>query len=269
MRKIQILTIALVTLLLSGTSWAVQRGVSEISEGTIRKVYIEKPLVGAKGYVVADWEKGQVRVEVKNFPSSKTGYEAFLFEIDVPAYMSKMFVDGDKSKGLVPDPPPFDEVAGLIKKWHSLGDLKIDEKGNGTLEYKKGDNLYEKGLNMIFVFGKVTSGQHEGPEDVSRLIVECNGPLTGTKGSAGMEKALTIFASEKSGAEKVMVSVGGMTCAGCEAMIENVVKKLDGIITVKADYQKGEVHVELEKGKVNVDDMVTAINKAGFKAAKP
>ena len=176
-----------------GTSWAAQRGVTEISEGTIRTVYIDKPLVGSKGYVVADWEKGQVRVEVKNFPASSVGYEAFLFEIDVPTYMNKMFVDGNKAKGLVPNPPPFDEVAGLITQWYSLGDLKMDEKGNGFLEYKKGDNLYAKNLNMIFVFEKVTSGQHSGPEDVSKLMVECNGPLTGTKGSEGMEKALTVF----------------------------------------------------------------------------
>ncbi len=46
---------------------------------------------------------------------------------------------------------------------------------------------------MIFIFEKVTPGQHKGPEDVGKLMVECNGPLTGTKGSRGMEKALTIF----------------------------------------------------------------------------
>ncbi len=46
---------------------------------------------------------------------------------------------------------------------------------------------------MIFVFEKVTSGQHPGPEDVSKLMVECNGPLAVTKGSEGMEKALTVF----------------------------------------------------------------------------
>ena len=83
-----------------------KRGVTELGEGTIRGVYIDTPLVGAKGYVVADWEKGEVRMEVQNFPASDTGYEAFLFEIDIPAYMEKMFIDGDKAKGLVADTPP-------------------------------------------------------------------------------------------------------------------------------------------------------------------
>ncbi len=117
----------------------------------------------------------------------------FLFQIDIPAYMSKMFVDGDPAKGLVPKPPAFKVVGGLITQWRSIGDLKIDSKGNGTLEYRKGDNLYQTGLNMIMIFEKVTSGKHAGPEDFGKLMVECNGPLTGTKGSEGMMKAVTIF----------------------------------------------------------------------------
>ncbi len=193
MKRLPILVGACGALLLPPTSVVAQRGVSEINEGTIRRVYIEKPLVGAKGYVVGDWEKGQVRVEVKDFPRSETGYEVFLFEIDAHAYMGKMFVDGDPEKDIVPNPPPFDEVAGMITQWYSLGDLEMDDTGNGILEYREGDNLYEKGLNMIFVFEKVTSGRHEGPEDVSKLMVECNGPLTGTRGSQGMEKAIKIF----------------------------------------------------------------------------
>ena len=196
MRKLQIAAVGLIIFTFATSSWAAQRGVSEISEGTIRTVYIKTPKVGAKGYVVGDWEKGQVRVEVKNFPASNTGFEAFLFEIDVPTYMNKMFVNGDKAKGLVSKIPPFGDVAGLIKQWHSLGDLKMDAKGNGALEYHDGDNLYAKGLNMIFIFEKKTPGRHKGPEDVGKLIVECNGPLTGAKVSTGMEKALTIFSKK-------------------------------------------------------------------------
>ncbi len=193
MKRIPILAGAFGVVLISASPLVAQRGVSEINEGTVRRVYIDKPLVGVKGYVVGNWERGEVRVEVKDFPSSDTGYEVFLFEIDAHAYMGKMFVNGDPEKGIVSDPPPFDEIAGLITQWYSLGDLSLDATGNGTLEYRGGENLYEKGLNMIFVFEKVTSGRHDGPEDISKLMVECNGPLTGTRGSQGMEKAIKIF----------------------------------------------------------------------------
>ncbi len=72
MKATQLFAATLLILSFVGTSWAHQRGVTEISEGTIRTIYIDRPLVGAKGYVVADWENRQVRVEVKNFPSSST-----------------------------------------------------------------------------------------------------------------------------------------------------------------------------------------------------
>jgi hypothetical protein len=177
----------------------IERSVAELKEGTVRTVYIDKPLVGAKGYVVGDWKAGEVRVEVWGFPANEKGYEVFLFDIDVEGYMDKMFVDGDAQKGIVAEVAPFQDIAGLIAKWHSLGDLEMSADGSGTLEYRKGDNLYEQGLNMIFVFGKVTDGQHGGPEDVSLLMVECNGPLPGTKGSAGMESALTVWSKEQTG----------------------------------------------------------------------
>ncbi len=189
MKMFQVFMVAAATTMMAASSWAATIGVTEISEGTIRTVYVDKPLVGAKGYVVADWAKGQVRVEVFNFPQSSTGYEAFLLELDIPGFMSKMFVGGK----MVAEPPPFDEVAGLVSQWRSLGDVEVGANGVGVLNYAKGDDLHATGLNMIMIFGKVTPGEHAGPEDFSKLMVECNGVLAGTKGSAGTEGAITIF----------------------------------------------------------------------------
>ena len=169
------------------------RAVSEVNEGTVRRTYIDKPLIGAKGYVVGDWEKGEARVEVMNFPSSETGYEAFLFEIDAHAYMQKMFVDGNPEKGIVSDPPPFGDVGALISQWYSLGDLVMDDNGGGTLEYREGVDLVAKGLNMIMIFEKETPGRHDGPENFGKLIVECNGPLAGFPGAEAMAKAINVF----------------------------------------------------------------------------
>ncbi|MEE9218508.1 MAG: hypothetical protein V3U98_05520, partial [Acidobacteriota bacterium] len=74
-----------------------------------------------------------------------------------------------------------------IKQWYSLGTLQVDETGRGTLAYDKGDDLYARGLNMIMIFGKKSEGSHAGPEDVSELLVECNGPIIGAKGIEPME----------------------------------------------------------------------------------
>jgi hypothetical protein len=192
MRIIQFLGIVALAGLVATSAWA-GRGVTELGEGTIRTVYIDAPHVGAKGYVVADMEKGQVRVEAVKFPVSDAGYEVFLFEIDIPAFMSKMFVDGVKDKGVVANPPPMGEVAGLISQWYSLGDLQMDKDGSGILISDSGKNLHDTGLNMIMIFEKVSAGRHDGPEDMSKLMVECNGPLMGAKGIDGMEMSITVL----------------------------------------------------------------------------
>jgi copper chaperone CopZ len=67
---------------------------------------------------------------------------------------------------------------------------------------------------------------------------------------------------------EIIIPVEGMTCSGCEFNIENTVKKLDGIIKVKAGYKKYEVIVKSEKGKVNINDMMEAINKSGYEVIK-
>lgn len=68
---------------------------------------------------------------------------------------------------------------------------------------------------------------------------------------------------------EVIIPVKGMTCSGCEFNVENAIKKLDGIIQVKAIHKDGEVFVKFEKRKVKIADMVEEINKTGYEAIKP
>ncbi len=67
---------------------------------------------------------------------------------------------------------------------------------------------------------------------------------------------------------EVTITVKGMTGSGSEFNIENAVKKLVGIIMVKADHKKGEVDIKFEKGKVNINHIVEAINKSGYEVNK-
>ena len=193
MRKFWILVAALAFLILPDTSWAHRNGVTELKEGTIKKLYVNKPFVGAKGYVIGHWADGLVRVEVMNFPPSKIGYEVFLFKVNVMAYNYAMFEDRNPLGATVANPPPLNEVAAMFTQWYSIGDIEIDGKGNGTLGYRKGDDLAAKGLNMIMIFEKKTDGRHEVPEDFGRLIVEGNGPLEGSPESMRHEGELKVF----------------------------------------------------------------------------
>jgi copper chaperone CopZ len=69
--------------------------------------------------------------------------------------------------------------------------------------------------------------------------------------------------------EKVVLQVRGMTCGACTSIIKEEVRKLEGIVSVAADYEKGTATIEYIKGKVTVEQIVAAINRTGFKASMP
>jgi copper chaperone CopZ len=82
------------------------------------------------------------------------------------------------------------------------------------------------------------------------------------------------FAGDKGemaeGHTKASIKVTGMTCGGCCSKVETAVAKLDGVVKVKADYEKGVAMVVYEKDKIDLAQIVETINtKTSFKAKAP
>ena len=73
-----------------------------------------------------------------------------------------------------------------------------------------------------------------------------------------------VYVSE-SDINKVEYSITGMTCTGCEVHIESEVNKLDGIIEVKANHEKGNTIVKYDKTKVTNKEIEDAVGKTGYK----
>ena len=63
-------------------------------------------------------------------------------------------------------------------------------------------------------------------------------------------------------------TVEGMTCTGCENHVESEVNKLDGILSVKASYEKGNTMVKYDSTKVTEEQIVKAINSTGYKVVE-
>lgn len=61
--------------------------------------------------------------------------------------------------------------------------------------------------------------------------------------------------------EQLFFKINGMKCGGCTAAIEKAVKALDGVEAVEVDLDTSMASV---KGSVNGDDVVAAIDAAGF-----
>tara|TARA_R110002051_G_scaffold309037_1_gene381399 strand:- start:5725 stop:6312 length:588 start_codon:yes stop_codon:yes gene_type:complete len=73
-----------------------------------------------------------------------------------------------------------------------------------------------------------------------------------------------VYVSE-SNVSKIEFDIKGMTCAGCEVHIESEVNKLEGIIEVKANYEKGNTIVKYDKTKVTNKEIEIAVGKTGYK----
>jgi Cu+-exporting ATPase len=69
---------------------------------------------------------------------------------------------------------------------------------------------------------------------------------------------------------KVEMPVTGMTCANCAANIERALnKKTAGVVTAAVNFATERVAVEYIPGALNLDDIVAAIEKAGYGAIPP
>ncbi len=66
------------------------------------------------------------------------------------------------------------------------------------------------------------------------------------------------------GVEEKVIKVDGMTCRKCEKAVEKEVKKVSGVIEVKADHKSGTCKVKVKAG-TNLEDIKKAIEKAGYK----
>ncbi len=67
--------------------------------------------------------------------------------------------------------------------------------------------------------------------------------------------------------EQVELAIGGMTCASCAARIEKKLNKLDGV-TATVNYATEKAKVTYT-GEVNPDELVAAVEKAGYSARLP
>ena len=61
------------------------------------------------------------------------------------------------------------------------------------------------------------------------------------------------------------LTVEEMTCEGCEGIVEDAVEEVDGVESAEADREADAVTVE---GDADVEELVTAVDMAGYDAAE-
>jgi copper chaperone len=68
--------------------------------------------------------------------------------------------------------------------------------------------------------------------------------------------------------ESITIPVEGMTCSGCVANVERVLKSIDGVESVNVSLDPGQAIVEFVPGRVNPARLRSAIEDAGYEVSR-
>jgi len=89
------------------------------------------------------------------------------------------------------------------------------------------------------------------------ILVSCSGNSKKTeKTESVMEASL------------IEVSIGGMTCTGCEQTIQKTISSLEGVKSVKASFTTGIAVVEYFPSKTDTLKIKDAVNGTGYTVKK-
>ena len=69
---------------------------------------------------------------------------------------------------------------------------------------------------------------------------------------------------DKSNIKTTEFIISGMTCTGCEELVNHEVNKRNGIINSKASCENGNTIVEFDGTKINETEIEKAINSTGY-----
>lgn len=67
----------------------------------------------------------------------------------------------------------------------------------------------------------------------------------------------------------VTIPVEGMVCLACTARVKSALKAINGVTEVEVNLAGRDVRVEYLEGKVSAGQLVSAINRLGYRAGPP
>ncbi|MFQ5963797.1 MAG: heavy-metal-associated domain-containing protein [Candidatus Scalinduaceae bacterium] len=72
----------------------------------------------------------------------------------------------------------------------------------------------------------------------------------------------------KAGEEEVVLNVKGMTCSMCSGAVYTALMNCKGVKDAEVSHEKGKAVIKVEEGKANTEELIKAVEKAGFTASK-
>ncbi|MCL4354824.1 heavy metal translocating P-type ATPase [Patescibacteria group bacterium] len=72
-----------------------------------------------------------------------------------------------------------------------------------------------------------------------------------------------------SDSKRVSLALSGMHCSSCAGLIERALKKVDGVKEAHVNFAAEKASIIFDENKAEVDDLIEAVQKAGYKAELP
>jgi copper chaperone CopZ len=90
--------------------------------------------------------------------------------------------------------------------------------------------------------------------------------LTSTEPAQAVREAVAAIrqAGYNVATEAQRFTTTGVTCAGCESRVGNILNKLPGVLSARVDHVEKLAEVEVVKGTLSIDDLEKAVKPAGY-----
>jgi Cu+-exporting ATPase len=119
--------------------------------------------------------------------------------------------------------------------------------------------------------GNIVSENIYSGDDSSSEINTCPQDMQDNEAEQGREAEKNIQVkkfskNQKANAQKISLSLEGMHCASCAAVIERSLRKLPGVIQANVNFAAEKALILYDKNLVSIEDLIGAVKKAGYKA---
>lgn len=68
--------------------------------------------------------------------------------------------------------------------------------------------------------------------------------------------------------EQIELKVNGMTCGACSKTVKSALLRVTGVKDAVVSHEEGKAVVIIEKGKASTDEIIKAVEQAGFSVSK-
>jgi len=122
---------------------------------------------------------------------------------------------------------------------------------------------------IIFVFA-LSFSTLQACEDDSKCNEPCGSKKCEIKNNneCCLAKKSKQLSTSESGSEQVVLNVKGMTCGGCANRVKGALVECAGVKDAQVNHKDGKAVVQVEKGKVNTQNLIEAVEKVGFSASE-